>query len=206
MSTGTIVGIVVAVVLVLAVVVLVVYLQGRRRRLQERFGPEYDRTLENQPNRRTAERELSEREKRHDELELRPLSASARDNYGRNWVLIQERFVDSPNQAVTDADALVIALMTDRGYPTEGYEDRLSLLSVEHGKTLGNYRAAHDISLRNQRNAASTEDLRQAMVHYRALFADLLAAGADADADADARPADRGPAGAHRDEGRTRNA
>jgi hypothetical protein len=187
MSTGTIVIIVVVVVVVLAVVALVLRPQLQRRRLQEKFGPEYDRTVQTAEGRREAERELSQREKRHAGLDLRPLSSDERERYTREWADVQERFVDSPSEAVVSADRLVTDLMAARGYPTEGYQQQLSDLSVEHSTTLEHYRSAHDITERHAHDEASTEDLRNAMVHYRALFEDLLRGGTDDRATTDSR-------------------
>jgi hypothetical protein len=147
---------------------------GRRRRLQSTFGPEYDRAVADSGNRTEAEKELREREKRHAELELKPLSTESQAEYSADWEEVQLQFVDNPAEAVGTADELVTRLITERGYPTRDYEDRLADLSVEHARTLGHYRDAHEISERNRAGSASTEDLRQALVHYRALFADLL--------------------------------
>jgi hypothetical protein len=178
MSTGAIIGIVVVLV-VLAVVAVVLNKYLQRRRLQEKFGPEYDRTVESSDNRMAAERELADRQRKHSKLELRPLTPQARDSYGRHWSRIQEQFVDAPAGAVAEADILVIDLMAERGYPTEGYEQQAELLSVEHSRTLDHYRSAHEISQRDKAGDASTEDLRNAMVHYRTLFQDLLGKGGD---------------------------
>ncbi|MEV0681591.1 hypothetical protein AB0I60_34225 [Actinosynnema sp. NPDC050436] len=182
MSTGTIIGVIVVVLVIVAAVVLLRHFL-QRKRLQERFGPEYDRTLAQSENRMAAERALVEREREHSRLELRPLAPGTRDTYARNWSRIQEQFVDAPEGAVAQADRLVTDLMAERGYPTEGYERQASLLSVEHARTLDNYREAHTISERHDRGEASTEDLRTAMVHYRTLFEDLLTNGADRDGD-----------------------
>jgi hypothetical protein len=164
----------VVVIVVLAVAVLVARPLLRRRRLQERFGPEYDRAVESHENRAVAERELADREKRYKQLELRDLAPEARDRYTAEWTRLQAQFVDAPEQTVTDADRLVTELMAERGYPTEGYQDQLAHLSVEHASTLGHYRDAHDVRDRVGEGGVSTEDLRNAMVHYRALFADML--------------------------------
>ncbi|GGP40572.1 hypothetical protein [Saccharothrix coeruleofusca] len=174
MSTGTTIGVVVAVLVALAVaaVLLKTYLQ--RRHLRRKFGPEYQRAVERNGNRMAAERELAERERAHAKLDLRALDEGTRENYVQNWAKVQEMFVDAPAEAVGQADRLVTALMAERGYPTEGYEQRMSLLSVEHARTLADYRAAHAISQRQDRGEATTEDLRNAMVHYRALFEELL--------------------------------
>jgi hypothetical protein len=124
--------------------------------------------------RHDAEQELLAREQRHSELDIRPLPEESRDSYAARWNEVQERFVDAPGFAVSEADQLVAAVMAERGYPTEDFEQRVSDLSVGHGATLDHYRAAHEISGPPPRKEASTEDLRQAMVHYRALFEELL--------------------------------
>jgi ribosomal protein L13E len=168
-------------VIILIIVILVVIAAvawgvqaSRRKKLQSTFGPEYDRVVADTGSRSDGEKELREREKRHAELELKPLSEESRAQYATAWEEVQIQFVDVPEQAVTTADNLVTRLIAERGYPTGDYDDQLANLSVEHARTLGHYRDAHDISLRSQSNEASTEDLRQALVHYRALFADLL--------------------------------
>jgi hypothetical protein len=168
--------IIVLVLVIIAVVVLgaVAWAVLRRRSLRQRFGPEYDRLVSEQDSRGAAERELRERERRHAELELRPLSAESRATYTAAWEELQIRFVDSPGDAVTAGDELVSRLVAERGYPTSDYDEQLAHLSVEHARTLGHYRDAHEIHLRNERGEATTEQLRQALVHYRALFADLL--------------------------------
>jgi hypothetical protein len=170
-STLITVLVILIVVAALAVVGYVVY---RRRALRERFGPEYDRVVESADDRRAAERELRERERRHAELELRPLDPASRERYQASWEEIQVRFVDAPGQAVGEADELVTRLIAERGYPTGDYDDQLAHLSVEHARTLDHYRKAHEINEVASRGEATTEQLRQALVHYRALFADLL--------------------------------
>ncbi|MEV7969665.1 hypothetical protein AB0O34_27355 [Sphaerisporangium sp. NPDC088356] len=172
--TITWVAVVVAAVVAILAVGYLVTQQQRRHRLQERFGPEYERTLSERDNRREAEQELLEREQRHAKLDIRPLAPETRSTYSKKWTEVQERFVDAPGFAVTEADHLVTAVMADRGYPTEGFEQQVSDLSVVHGQTLDHYRQAHEISSRAARQEASTEELRQAMVHYRALFEELL--------------------------------
>jgi len=173
MSTGAIIGIVVVLV-VLAVIAVLLNKYLQRKRLQEKFGPEYDRAVQGSENRTAAERELVDRQKKHAELELRELSPQSRESYGRHWSRIQEQFVDAPAGAVAEADVLVTDLMAERGYPTGSYEKQAELLSVEHSRTLEHYRSAHEISQRDQSGDATTEDLRNAMVHYRTLFQDLL--------------------------------
>jgi hypothetical protein len=178
MSTGTVIVVVVAVLVVLVLVAIAAKVFMQRKRLRDRFGPEYDRTVAERDNRLAAEKELSAREKKHTEFELKPLSSTAADSYSRHWAALQEQFVNSPEDAVKGADRLVTDLMAERGYPTEGYEAQLSVLSVEHGKTLEHYRKAHDITESQELGEADTEDLRNAMVHYRTLFEDLLHTGA----------------------------
>jgi hypothetical protein len=173
MATGAIVAIVI-VVIVVAAVLFMLTAANRRRRLRERFGPEYDRAVTERGNRREAEAELAERERHVRDLDIRPLSPSARNQYQSEWTAVQEQFVDAPQAAVTGAQTLVSAVMEDRGYPTQPYDQTLADLSVEHASTLDHFRAAHDISQNAAAGTATTEDLRQAMIHYRALFAELL--------------------------------
>ena len=177
MPTWRIVWIVVVAVAVLGAVIWLVTQEMQRKRLQQRFGPEYDRTVAEKDSPRAAQRELAERERRHKELDIRPLSASARERYTQQWAQVQEKFVDQPSDAVADADRMLVSLMAERGYPTEGYEQQVADLSVRHAKTLEHYRAAH--TTQQKRDGASTEDLRDAMVRYRTVFEDLLTDGAD---------------------------
>jgi hypothetical protein len=177
MSTVAVVVIVIVVLVVLGIVVFLARAQARRRRLQQRFGPEYDRAVKTHESTREAEQELLDRQKRHEELEIRPLAPEARERHLAEWRQVQEHFVDAPEAAVSEADRLLVLVMGERGYPTEGYEQQVSDLSVEHAATIDRYRQAHDISARAENKKASTEDLRQAMVHYRALFNELLETG-----------------------------
>jgi hypothetical protein len=146
----------------------------RTRSLQEHFGPEYDRTIERAGDRREAERELSEREKRHDALDLRPLAPDARDRYIALWEETQGLFVDDPPGAVSEADSWVQRVMRARGYPVDDFEQRAADISVEHPELVEKYRTAHGIAQASERGEASTEDLRQSVRHYRALFVELL--------------------------------
>jgi hypothetical protein len=173
MSTGTIVIIIIVILVVVAVVAGVVY-DRRRRRLRQRFGPEYDRMVEEKGSRTKAEAELASRQRRVADLDIQPLDPAARARYAENWAAVQEQFVDAPQEAVMAAQRLVKTVMKERGYPTEGDDQVLADLSVDHGGVLDHYRAAYGISQRAADNQASTEDLRQAMIHYRALFQDLL--------------------------------
>ena len=166
--------VVVLVVLVVVALVAAAVVAGRRRALKRRFGPEYDRVVAEQDSRGAAERELRDRERRHAELELTPLDPESRARYAAAWEELQVRFVDSPGETVGDADELVSRLIAERGYPTGDFSDQIAHLSVDHARTLTHYRNAHEIRVRNERGEASTEELRQAVVHFRALFADLL--------------------------------
>ncbi|GAB3585791.1 hypothetical protein GCM10027445_63800 [Amycolatopsis endophytica] len=174
MSTPIVILIVVLAIVVIAGIALLARARYRRRRLQERFGPEYDRAVEGNQSKTAAEKDLAAREKRHSKLDIRPLSDSARQRYRQQWSLVQQQFVDRPGAAILDADRVLTALMAERGYPTEGYEQQHRDLSVEHGRTLDHYRSAHEITQGHQKTEASTEDLRRAMVHYRQVFEDLL--------------------------------
>ncbi|MEU6040119.1 hypothetical protein ABZ801_32410 [Actinomadura sp. NPDC047616] len=175
MSTAVMVVIAVVAVAVLAGAGFLAWTLARTRRLRRRFGPEYDRAVERHGGRAAAERELLAREQRHQELELRELDPHRREQYRQQWTRVQEQFVDAPEAAVEQADRLVTEVMGERGYPTRDFDEKVAHLSVEHGRTLDHYRRGHAISTRAAHRQASTEDLRQAMVHYRALFEDLLA-------------------------------
>jgi len=164
---------VVAVIVVLAVVWNAMRAK-RSRALKDTFGREYDRTVEQAGGKREAELELRERQKRRDELDIRPLSPEARDRYARRWQSTQTRFVDDPKEAVDEADALVQQVMQERGYPTKDFERRVADISVDHPELVEKYRTAHGIAQASDRNEASTEDLRHSVRHYRALFAELL--------------------------------
>jgi hypothetical protein len=177
MATGTLLEIVIPVAVVVVLIVLALALFRRRRALRERFGPEYERTVDGADSRMAAERELSTREKRHDKLDIKPLPDSLRERYTRDWNDVQHEFVDRPEDAVHDADRLVTSLMQARGYPTGSYDQQVKDLSVEHGRTLDHYRAAHEIDMLSTGHNATTEQLRGAMVHYRALFDELLTDG-----------------------------
>lgn len=177
MSTGTLLAIVIPVAAVVLLIAAGAVLFKRRRSLRERYGPEYERTVDGADSRFAAERELSAREKRHDSLDIQPLPSRLRERYSRDWDSVQHEFVDRPEEAVHDADRLVTSLMRDRGYPTDDYDQQLKDLSVEHSRTLDHYRTAHEVDTLTADHRATTEQLRSAMVHYRALFDDLLSDG-----------------------------
>jgi hypothetical protein len=167
--------VIVAAALVVAAVVVWAAMRARRTSsLREGFGPEYDRVVAESPTRREAEAELRSREERHRELDLQPLPAEARNRYVDEWRDVQARFVDDPGEAIAEADLLIQRVMRERGYPVEDFDQRAADISVEHPEVVNNYRAAHGISIAHERDSASTDDLRQALIHYRALFNELL--------------------------------
>jgi predicted nucleic acid-binding protein len=173
-------GVIILIVLVALVVIAAALLAARQRRsqrLQDRFGPEYDRTVDATGDRGTAERELRDRERRRDRIDVVPLDPAARDRYVDAWHRTQARFVDSPSEATREADRLVAEVMRERGYPVEDFEQRAADVSVDHPQVVQNYRAARAIAVANERSQARTEDLRQALVHYRSLFEELLEVG-----------------------------
>ena len=146
----------------------------RRRRLRARFGPEYERTVHDVGNVRRAEATLEARAKRVERLQIRALSADDSARFAEAWRELQTRFVDAPQEAVTEADRLIGEVMTARGYPLGDFDQRSADISVDHPQVVAHYRAARDIARRQGSGEATTEDLRQALVHYRALFEDLL--------------------------------
>jgi hypothetical protein len=172
-------------IVVLVVVVLAAVVVMRRRRtenLRGRFGPEYDRAVEASDDRRNAEQNLLDRARRRDQLDIRPLPEAARSRYAQQWRGIQERFIDDPAGSVSAAHALLDQVMGERGYPTKDFEEQADLVSVDHPRVVENYRAAYGVYTRQRDGAASTEDLRDALVRYRSLFEELLhpeMAGAD---------------------------
>src|SRR3954471_22858921 len=153
---------IVLIIVVLVVIAAIAYgvQAGRRKRLQSTFGPEYDRAVADTGSRTEAEKELRERERRHSELELKPLSPQSQAKYAADWEEVQIQFVDNPSEAVGTADELVTRLIAERGYPTRDFDARLADLSVEHANTLQHYRDAHAISQRAKAGDADTEDLR----------------------------------------------
>ncbi len=173
MSTLSVVLVVVVIVLAAAVALLLIT-QRRSQHLRSKFGPEYHRTVAELGGRAKAERDLERREKRIQRLDLRSLPPATRDRYVEAWRMDQARFVDDPKGAVLEADRLVQSVMRERGYPVADFDQRVDDISVDHPHVVQNYRAARDIVVRHQRGEATTEDLRRALVHYRALFDELL--------------------------------
>ncbi len=174
MSGGT-TAVVIVVIIVVIALLAAASVASRRRRLQQKFGPEYDRVVTEQNSKIRADAELTERQRRVRKLDIRPLPEEARRRYTDQWAGIQEQFVDAPQTAVRDAYALVTTVMRERGYPIDDDAQVMADLSVEHAQTVGHFRAAQDIVGGGAVNGdIATEDLRQAFIHYRALFSDLL--------------------------------
>jgi hypothetical protein len=172
--------IVVAALAIVAVVTVKALRDHRSKTLRERFGPEYDRTLEGGESKKDAEAELAARAERRDKLEIRPLPTAARDRYLGEWQSVQARFVDDPEGAVRDADMLIQSVMRDRGYPMDDFEQRAADVSVDHPQVVENYRQGHKLARASALGEGTTEDLRQAMQHYRSLFDELVEQTTDA--------------------------
>jgi hypothetical protein len=176
------------VVIVAAGIVMSVLSKRRTKRLQSQFGPEYDRTVDSADSRRKAESELAARQERRQQLDIRPLSSAARERYTSQWQSVQARFVDSPGAAVASADELIQSVMSDRGYPVDDFESRAADVSVDHPHVVEHYRQGHRLAENHANGNGSTEELRQAMRHYRALFDELV----EPDGDSSDAPTARG--------------
>lgn len=187
MDTQTLIylGAAAALVIVAAALIWFIIARRRQRQLQARFGTEYDRAVETAGTPAKAEALLRERTRRVSRFNLRRLTPDQADSFAREWRRVQARFVDSPDAAARDADALVTQVMVARGYPLEDFETLTGDLSVDHARVVENYRVARRIAMRHQSGEAGTEELRQAVVNYRALIDDLL----DVDSDAHRRRA-----------------
>jgi hypothetical protein len=173
-SSQILIAVIAGVVLLVVLAISIAVRKRRTRGLTDKFGPEYTRTVEAAGKVSKAEAELEARTKRVEQLEIRPLTTAERDRHAHLWRLAQEHFVDSPAMAVAEADQLVTEVMRMRGYPMADFEQRAADISVAHPHLMSNYRAAHDIAVSSAGSQSRTEDLRQAMVHYRALFEELL--------------------------------
>jgi hypothetical protein len=181
MDTRILIPIIVIVGVLVAVMVAFTMRRRRSDQLKQRFGPEYDRTVsQQQGDARRAEAALAERERRVEAFPLRALSPIDREGYAMEWATVQRRFVDDPAAAVGTADRLVGRVMIDRGYPMTDFEQRAADISVSYPTVVQNYRAGHSIVARQADGQATTEELRQAMIHYRALFDELLEPGIEA--------------------------
>lgn len=174
-STMAVAAITIAVIIVVAAAATLIYLRTRTQKLQARFGPEYNRTLEETGNRYKAEAKLQRLEKRVERYPIRPLSVAERDRFRQSWRAVQARFVDDPIRALAEADQLLGEALSACGYPVSDFEQRAQEISVDHAIVVEHYRAGHDIAFRQSQGKATTEELRQAMIHYRALFDELMA-------------------------------
>ena len=164
-------------IVALAVIVVAIWAAVAKRRtttLRDQFGSEYERTMDLSDSRRDAESELSARRERRAALDIRPLSPSARDRYADAWRDVQAGFVDEPAASLVEADRLLLIVMRERGYPMDDFEQRVADISVDHPEVVEHYRIAHVISVDAEDQRVTTEDMRQGLVHYRALFEDLL--------------------------------
>jgi hypothetical protein len=178
MNTTYVIVLTVAFLLLFGIVIGLAF-SGRRRskNLQQRFGPEYDRIVQETGSQKAAEVELEQRRKHVENLNIRPLTKIERDRYLDDWTAVQSKFVDDPARAIKDADRLIIEVMLVRNYPMANFEERAADISVNYPELVSNYRAAHEIAQQNERETADTEELRQAMVYYRSLFNELLGTG-----------------------------
>ncbi|MDQ3811168.1 MAG: hypothetical protein M3336_12845 [Chloroflexota bacterium] len=174
MDVPVLVVVVVVVVIVAAAAVWYMQRQQRTKQLRQQFGPEYGRAVEQLGEPGRAESALRAREERVRQLHIRPLTPDAAERFAGSWRSVQARFVDDPQGAIGDADRLVAEVMAARGYPMGDFEQRAADVSVDHADVVEHYRAAHAIASRQDGQSGNTEELRQAMVHYRALFHDLL--------------------------------
>jgi len=181
MSTTEIAIIVIAVLVVIGVAVMLMR-KREGERLKQRFGPEYDRQVEEAGSETRAQAELLKREKRVEKLDIRPLPPEQREAFAADWQQVQARFVDDPERSLALADALLAEVMKARGYPVKDFEQRAADISVEHPELVANYRAAHQIAERRAEGRADTEDLRSALLGYRNLFEELLRSDAGAPA------------------------
>jgi nitrogen fixation-related uncharacterized protein len=174
-NTTAIVTLTIVVVVILVALGLVALLWRRRSlKLQEQFGPEYKHAVRQYGDARKAEAELAAREKRVRKLEIRPPTQEDQSRFAEVWRRTQARFVDEPSKAVDEADGLIKEVMQTRGYPVGDFEQRAADISVDHPDVVINYRAGREIAERNKSGQATTEDLRQAMMHYRSLFEELV--------------------------------
>jgi hypothetical protein len=168
---------VIVALMIIALLAVAMWLHFRRHEsqtLERRFGPEYGRTVEELGSRPKAEAELKARQKRVEQLDIVPLDPAEAARFSESWKSLQARFVDNPKGVLSEADRLVRDLMQKRGYPMGDFERRAADISVHHPAVVDHYRAAHDIALRDERGEVDTEGMRQAVIHYRALFAELL--------------------------------
>lgn len=174
MSIGVAVAIALVVGIAVGVALIYALQRSRTRQLKERFGPEYERVVQETGNRSAAEAKLAHRQKRVEKLHIRTLETDERTRFQEEWREIQAQFVDDPGRALSEADRLVGEVMAVEGYPMREFEERAGDISVDHPAVCENYREAHSIATRNVQGRATTEDLRKAMIHYRTLFEELV--------------------------------
>lgn len=170
-----------AVIIVLCIAGFVLMQRRRTANLQSSFGPEYDRALRETGDKRKAEAELQERQKRVEKLSIRPLDSGQRERFTGEWQRIQAEFVDSPENSIRDADILLQDVMTTRGYPVKNFDQVAADISVDHPTVVQHFRAAHEIAVRHEHGEGDTEDLRKAMINYRALFDELVTEGSESE-------------------------
>jgi hypothetical protein len=184
-------------IIIIALVAIAFFLHLRRHQshvLEKHFGPEYERAVNEYGSRPKAERELMRRKERVEKLDIVPLTREDAQRFGEEWRALQARFVDNPKGSLADADALVRELMTRRGYPMADFEHRAADISVHYPSVVDHYRSAHDIAVRDRTDGVDTEAMRQAVIHYRALFSELL----EVERPREARQAERDMRGATR--------
>jgi len=173
-TTYMIIAVVLVLVIVGAILAPIFTRRQRSKRFTNQFGSEYDRTVQTMGTEKQAQKELNERRKHVEALNIRPLSISERERYLADWTAVQAKFVDQPGQATVEADHLIMEVMQLRDYPVSDFEQRAADVSISYPALVSNYRAAREIALKNKQGLANTEELRQAMILYRSLFGELL--------------------------------
>jgi len=173
-TTYLIIGVVVVLVIIGLILGAVSSRRQRSKRFHKKYGTEYDHTVKVMGNEKKAQAEMDERQKHVETLNIRPLSLSERERYLAEWKAVQNKFIDQPGQATVEADHLIMEVMKVRAYPVSDFEQRAADLSITYPELVSNYRAAREIAIKNEHHQANTEELRQALVYYRALFDELL--------------------------------
>ena len=174
-TTTLIITVILVLVIVGAIMGSIFARRNKTEKLHDQFGTEYDHTVQAMGDEKKAQTELKERQKHVKTLDIRALSVKERERYLADWAAVQSKFVDEPGKAILDADHLIMEVMQLRGYPVSDFEQRAADLSVDYPALVSNYRAARVIAIKNEAREADTEELRQAMIHYRSLFEELLA-------------------------------
>jgi hypothetical protein len=175
MNNTYLIVIVVLVLVIMGAILGPIFARRKRSdRFHDKFGTEYDHTVQTMGDEKKAQAELNDRQKHVDTLDIRPLSVNERERYLADWTAVQAKFVDEPGQATVEADHLIMEVMQVRAYPISDFEQRAADISVSYPELVSNYRAARVIALKNEQHQANTEELRQAMIYYRSLFEELL--------------------------------